>query len=376
MLLSDLQTPCLVADRTKLTANAERMRERARRHGVALRPHLKTTKSAEIALLAFGGERGPITVSTLKEAEYFAAHGFNDITYAVAVVPNKFSRAADLVARDVDLKLLVSEFAAGEALAAFAADATRPIAVMLEIDSGEHRTGFLPSEEALVSTARMLDACPGVRCVGLLTHGGHSYNGRSVSDFERVAAEERGALLTARDRLAELGVSKLTLSSGSTPTATFGSDFRGLDELRPGVYLAGDLFQAQLGTNTVDDIAISVLASVIAHDRERNKLTIDAGGLALSKDRSTAKAPVDQGFGLVVREDGSRIEGDPIVAGVHQEHGEVTSTSSLPYDELAVGAAVRVLPNHVCMTAAAYDRYFVVDGDRTVVAEWEKISGW
>lgn len=376
MLLSDLQTPCLIADRSKLAANAERMLARTRQHGVALRPHLKTTKSVDIALLAFGGKRGPITVSTLKEAEYFAGHGFTDIIYAVAVAPNKFSRAADLIARGVDLKLLVSGQAAGEALAAFASDSNRPMGVMLEIDSGEHRTGFLPHDEALLHTARILSECPGVRCAGLLTHGGHSYGGRSVSDFERVAAEERSALLAARDRLSEVGISALVLSSGSTPTATFGGDYSGLDELRPGVYLAGDLFQAQLGTTTIDDIAIAVLASVIAHDPQRNKLTIDAGGLALSKDRSTAQAPVDQGFGLVVREDGSRIDGDPIVAGVHQEHGEVTSATTLPYDSLAIGTSVRVLPNHVCMTAAAYDRYFVVDGDRSVVAQWEKISGW
>ncbi len=374
MLLSDLQTPCLIADRGKLRANAERMLKRVRKHGVNLRPHLKTTKSVDMALLAHDGDRGPITVSTLKEAEYFGAHGFTDITYAVAVTPNKFSRAADLVARGVDLKLLVSGLAAGQALAEF--EAPTPFRVMLEIDSGEHRTGFLPDDDALLQTAQRFAQSESVRCVGLLTHGGHSYSGRSISDFERVAVEERAALMAARDRLAKIGIEPLVLSSGSTPTATFGKEFAGLDELRPGVYLAGDLFQAQLGTVSLQNIAVSVLASVIAHDPIRNKLMIDAGGLALSKDRSTAQAPVDQGFGLIVHEDGSRIAGDPIVAGVHQEHGEVTSASPLPFDELPVGGTVRVLPNHVCMTAAAYDRYFIVDGGRSVVAEWEKISGW
>ena len=374
MLLSDLQTPCLIADLGKLRANATRMLERVRAHGVGLRPHLKTTKSVDMALLAHDGVRGPITVSTLKEAEYFAAHGFSDITYAVAVTPNKLSRAADLLVSGVELKLLVSGLAAGQALVEFSSPV--PFPVMLEVDSGEHRTGFLPDDDALLKTAKLLAESNGARCVGLLTHGGHSYHGRSIGDFQRVAAEERAALLAAQRRLSEIGLEQLVLSSGSTPTATFGTDFSGIDEIRPGVYLAGDLFQAQLGTVALEDIAVSVLASVIAHDPGRNKLMIDAGGLALSKDRSTAQAPVDQGYGLVVREDGSRIPGDPIVGGVHQEHGEVTSTAPLPFDALPVGSAVRVLPNHVCMTAAAYDRYHIVHGDNRIVDEWTKVAGW
>ena len=127
----------------------------------------------------------------------------------------------------------------------------------------------------------------------------------------------------------------------------------------------------------MQDIAISVLASVIAHDPVRNSLVVDAGALALSKDRSTQKSPVDYGYGLLVKADGSRFRNDLIVNGVHQEHGEVTSDAPIPYEELPVGSVVRILPNHVCMTAASYDRYFVTDGDGlSVVDEWEKTGGW
>lgn len=350
---------------------------RAQDQGVALRPHVKTTKCAEIARIAHGGAAGPITVSTLREAEYFALHGFTDITYAVGITPNKFARAVELIESGVELKVLVSTPAAADDLARFAAGRRNPLPVMLEIDCGEHRTGFLPSDDMLRSAAAVVGSCAGLQLAGLLTHGGHSYQGRSRAEFARVAEEERQALLAAETVvMAEQG-GELTLSSGSTPTATFGEDFSGVDEIRPGVYLAGDLFQAQLGTNDMNDIAISVLASVIAHDPQRNTLMIDAGGLALSKDRSTASAPIDQGYGVVVRADGSRFAKDPIVSAVHQEHGQVTSAAALPYDELAIGTAVRVLPNHVCMTAAPYDRYFVVEGDDSIVIdEWEKVAGW
>lgn len=377
MRLRELHTPCLIVNRTRLKANAARMRDKAKRHGVALRPHAKTTKSADIALLAHGGSLGPLTVSTLKEAEYFATHGFSDITYAVTIAPNKFPRAAALADSGVGLKVLVSSVNGAQGIADIAESRKPSLDVLLEIDCGEHRTGFLPDSERLAEAAFIVDRCHGLNLAGLLTHGGHSYLGRSPAEFICVAEEERQSLLVASAAVRDVVDAELVLSSGSTPTAAFAENFEGIDEIRPGVYLAGDLFQIQLGTAAMEDIAVSVLSTVIAHDRSRNTLMLDAGGLALSKDRSTASAPVDQGYGVVVGEDGSRFDQDPIVSSVHQEHGEVTSTVNLPYDEMPVGSVVRVLPNHVCMTAAPYDRYFVVDGDGDrVVAEWYKTTGW
>jgi len=381
MQLAELETPALIADRSRIAVNAQRMREHAAAHDIALRPHLKTTKSAAIARIAHGGEVGPGAVSTLREADYFLERGIADLTYAVCVTPNKFAHVADLVRRGADLKVLLASARIARQLAEFASGADVRIKAMIEIDCGDHRTGLAADAQELLVAAVMLNESVGVEFSGLLTHGGQSYACRSEAAIRQVADEEREALLSASARLKEAGVACQTLSSGSTPTAALGSNFSGLTELRPGVYLAGDLFQAQLGSCAFDDIAVSVLASVIAHDPTRNRLVLDAGGLALSKDRSTAEAPVDYGYGLVVRESGASfnkpVEHDMIVVGVSQEHGEVTSKSSLPFDELPIGSRVRVLPNHVCMTAAAYDRYYVVDsGGTDVIDEWDKASGW
>lgn len=375
--LFDLETPCLIADRGRLEANAGRMRVRAEKFRVRLRPHVKTTKSADIARIAHGGTEGPVTVSTLKEAEYFFRHGFSDICYAVAISPNKFAHAADLVVRGADLNVLVSSEVCARELAAAGGERSAAPGVMLEIDSGEHRTGFSPAGDDLIAAARHISECPDLRLEGLLTHGGHSYAAKSRAQIVAIAEEERSSLVTARQRLESEGLSVPVLSSGSTPTAAFGENFSGIDELRPGVYLTGDLFQAQLGSVEMDDIAITVLASVIAHDIERNTLVIDAGGLALSKDRSTQNSPVDYGYGLLLRADGTRLSADAIVHGVHQEHGEVGSAEPLPFAELPIGGLVRVLPNHACMTAAGYDTYFVTDGPGlSVVDEWDKTGGW
>jgi D-serine deaminase-like pyridoxal phosphate-dependent protein len=146
--------------------------------------------------------------------------------------------------------------------------------------------------------------------------------------------------------------------------------------VRAGVYMFGDLFQMQLGTHGPDGIALTVLSSVIGRRPERNAVLLDAGALALSKDRSTEKAPRDYGFGLLLDRAGRPSFGEAVVARVHQEHGEARGEEPLPLARLPVGARVRVAPNHSCITAAAHDRYHVVDGGERVVAVWERVNGW
>jgi D-serine deaminase-like pyridoxal phosphate-dependent protein len=168
----------------------------------------------------------------------------------------------------------------------------------------------------------------------------------------------------------------ISISAGSSPTATFLAKADGLTEIRAGVYTSGDLFQAGIGVQAEEDIAVSVLASVIGRNEARGRVVIDAGGLALSKDRSTAALPCDLGYGLVRDADGEETLGRLIVSGVHQEHGEIDGVSPEAFARLPIGAKVRVLPNHVCMTAAPYDHYLVIDGGSEIVDRWDKISGW
>ena len=102
----------------------------------------------------------------------------------------------------------------------------------------------------------------------------------------------------------------------------------------------------------------------------------DAGGLALSKDRSTAELPDDSGYGLVCDAATGRPFPGLRVRTANQEHGFVASDRPIAFDAFPIGAKVRVLPNHACMTAAAYDTYNVVDGDTEVVASWSRCNGW
>ncbi|MBI2584731.1 MAG: alanine racemase [Rhodospirillales bacterium] len=376
MALDDLLTPALVLDAARLHTNARKMRERAEALGVALRPHMKTAKSAEVAKAALAGAKGKglggVTVATLREAEYFLDHGFRDITYAVCIVPKKLALVATLTAQGADLKILTDDAGVASAIAGDG----RPFQVLIEIDCGEHRTGVAPDSPQLLEIAEILGRGGNVTVAGVLTHAGHSYACRSPDEMAKVAEDERAAAVAAAARLRDAGFACPTVSVGSTPTARYAKSLEGVTEMRPGVYLLGDLYQAGIGTCAVTDIAASVLASVIAHRRGENALLIDAGGLALSKDRATQALPEDQGYGLVCdMRTGTPFAGVKVTS-VHQEHGHVTADAPLPFEKLPVGAKVRVLPNHVCMTAAAYDTFHVIDGQGRVTATWDRCHGW
>lgn len=167
------------------------------------------------------------------------------------------------------------------------------------------------------------------------------------------------------------------VSVGSTPTARHARHLDGVTEVRAGVYMFGDLVQAGIGSCAVDDIAVSVLASVIGHRPDKGWIITDAGWMAMSRDRGTAAQAVDQGYGIVCDRAGRPFE-DLIVAQANQEHGVLAlrKGSGAERPDLPVGTLVRILPNHACATAAQYDCYHVLDGEGRRYAEWPRINGW
>jgi hypothetical protein len=235
MTLDDLPTPCLVLDLGILKANLARMQAAVARHpGLTLRPHMKTAKSLAVADLAAPG-KGPITVSTVAEARYFAGGGFNDQIYAVGITPAKLDAIAALNAQGADVKVITDDL---DVAAAIAAHQGR-LRALVEVDCGEGRGGVTPDGELLTEIAGRL----GARCVGVMTHAGHSYNERSIPGVAAVAeTEHRGAALAA-ERLRAAGIAVEVVSLGSSPTALYGKDMAGITDVRAGVYMFGDLFQ-------------------------------------------------------------------------------------------------------------------------------------
>ena len=386
--LAELTTPALMLDSTVLERNCAAMARRAAHHGVALRPHLKTSKSADVARLATRGHSGAITVSTVAEADYFARHGFVDLTYAVGISAGKID-ALHRIQRThgARVTLIADRVEAVRAVAARARALGATFGLLIEIDTGGGRGGIAPDDEALLAVAREVQGSGSLTLAGVLTHAGHSYHANGLAAIRAIAEAERAGAVHAAERLRAAGFEVGVVSVGATPTAVCAERLDGVTEMRPGVYTFFDLDQAARGICGIEDIALSVLASVIGHNPRSRRVLIDAGALALSKDESAAEFRDGLGFGLVCHGAGAKPLDGLRVAELHQEHGLIACDAEgdgrgdadvqAMFEALPIGSRVRILPHHACMTAAPYDRYHVVRGPgASVHAVWGKAHGW
>jgi D-serine deaminase-like pyridoxal phosphate-dependent protein len=376
MQLAEIETPALVLDVPVVDANIARMRARLAALGVAFRPHLKTAKAIDVARRMYDTGVGAATVSTLKEAEYFASHGFTDILYAVGITPGKLAHVVNLRARGVDLKIILDNREAAQAVAAHARSVGAALPTLIEIDCDGHRAGVKHDSAELVEIGRILHAAGSL--AGVMTHAGASYDCLSIEAIRAMAEQERARTVAAATGLRAAGLPCAIVSVGSSPTATYAARLDGVTEVRAGVFVFFDLVMAGIGVCRIEDIALSVLTTVIGHQREKGWVITDAGWMAMSRDRGTEKQAVDQGYGLVCDEAGRPLA-DLIMRGANQEHGIIAHRSGEPVQTpmLPLGTRLRVLPNHACATGAQHDRYLAVRGESPeITAVWPRFSGW
>jgi D-serine deaminase-like pyridoxal phosphate-dependent protein len=372
MDIDRLETPSLILDAVVMDHNIRRLQSRLRAANVPLRPHLKTSKCVQVArAIAAHGERG-IAVSTLREAERFAAAGFRDILYAVVIAPDKLARAAALRAAGTELTLLIDGADIARRAAMAAARHGVELAVLIEVDVDGHRSGVDPA--ALEPLARLIASSPGLRLRGIASHAGSAYDCRGRDGIARVAERERVLMIGAARLLRDSGLPCEVVSVGSTPTAIAAESFAGITEVRAGVFVFNDLMQAQLGVCAFEDIALGVLCSVIGHHRAGDRLIVDAGWSALSQDSLLeGEARI---FGRLCAADG-RLLPDLAVTLLNQEHGIVTHLAGRPLAarEFPVGTKLRVLPVHACATASMHDGYQVLE-DGVLAERWPRFGGW
>ncbi len=356
--IGDLPTPALLLDLERLEANLARMAAKARSLGVALRPHVKTHKCGEIAQRQRElGARG-ITVSTLYEAQVFADHGFDDITWAFPVPLSRLGEARALAER-ARLGLVVDT---AEAVAALERS-RHPFRVWLKVDCGYHRAGVDPCATTSIELARAIHDAPTLDFAGILTHSGHAYHARSRPEMASIAEEERRVMDQFAARIREAGIAVPEVSVGSTPAMSAVERLDGVSEVRPGNYVFYDYTQTVLGVCTVTDCAVTVLASVVSAQPGGRHSVIDAGALALSKDTGPEFGPHRTMGEMFEDDDPGKLRRDARVVSLSQEHGLVNR-------RLPVGLRIRILPNHSCLTTACFDEYHVVRGDQ-VVDRWK-----
>ena len=374
--LAQLETPALLLDVGQMDRNIERMRAQVAQHQVAFRPHVKTNKCMDVTQRLLDAGATGITVSTLREADYFGAQGVRDVLYAVSMSPNKLDHALRLRASGMKLTVIVDNVEMALQLNPGRLSGVARLDVLIEIDSDGHRSGVTPEAAELLDIAQALRSV-GLDVGGVMTHAGDSYNCRSADALRALAEQERAAVVRAAQRLREAGYSCPVVSVGSTPTALFAEHLEGVTEVRAGVFIFFDLVMAGIGVCRTDEIALSVLATVIGHQKEKGWTLTDAGWMAMSRDRGTSKQTVDQGYGLVCDLAGHPL-GDMLMVDANQEHGILAPRSGEALDApwLPVGTQVRILPNHACATAAQFPAYQVLDAGQQVTDCWQRFYGW
>ncbi len=369
-------TPCLLLDVDRMTRNIQDLEARLAGLGVPLRPHVKTCKSIEIARRMMAENSPGITVSTLAEAEYFFSHGIDDQFYAVGLAPGKLERIAGLYRNGLALKLTLDNSGAARRLGEAAVRLDCAFTVLLEIDADGQRGGFRPNDPDLTEAAETVTK-GGCRVLGVMTHMGASYDCRDAGCLQRAAEHERLAVVNAADQLRRAGFESLMVSVGSTPTASFARNLDGVTEVRAGTYVFMDLVMAGLGVCGIEDIAISVLTEVIGSRPQAGEWLVDAGWMALSRDRGTAAQDVDCGYGLVCDESGKIVD-NIIVRATSQEHGILARRDgeAIEPDRFEIGQRLRILPNHACATAAQHDGYWLIGEDLDPGRIWPRMHGW
>jgi D-serine deaminase-like pyridoxal phosphate-dependent protein len=366
-----------LVDVERMQRNIERMQARAHALGVRFRPHVKTTKCQQVVDAQTAAGAQGITVSTLKEAEAFFAAGSTDILYAVGMVPARLPQVLALRRRGCELKIITDNLQSARAIAAFSSGHGVGLEAWIEIDTDGHRSGVKPEDESLLPIGRALHE-GGARLGGVMTHAGSSYDFDRDDQLRQIAEQERAGAVRAAERLRVAGLPCPVVSVGSTPTALRAQSLQGVTELRAGVYVFFDLVMHNVGVCSLDDIALSVMTTVIGHQQEKGWAIVDAGWMAMSRDRGTQKQPRDFGFGLVCNEAGEPLAGGYLMSSANQEHGIVSRADGVDPDiasRLPIGTRLRILPNHACATGAQHPQYHAISTDDQV-AEWPRFYGW
>ena len=363
-----ISQPTLLLDETRVRANLARMATKAAHSGVRLRPHFKTHQSAQIGdwFREYGTQA--ITVSSVEMADYFANHGWVDITIAFPVNLRQIA-ALNRLAQRVQLGLLVESMAVVEQLDR---QLTSPVAIWLKVDVGYRRTGLAwDDKEGALAVAAAVARSRLLRMVGILTHAGHTYPARGAAAVRHIYREALSRLQALQASLRQSGFA-VAISIGDTPGCSVVESFAEVDEIRPGNYVFYDVMQWEIGACRESDIAVALACPIVAKHPARQQLVIYGGAVHLSKESlTTADGCSSYGRIAQLRADGwVRAHPSAHVVSLSQEHGIVDADTALLAD-VQVGDLLAVLPVHSCLTANLSGRYLTVSGEEINMARYK-----
>ena len=360
-MFTNLRTPAVLIDRQRALRNIARVQDLATAAGVRLRPHAKTHKSPDVARWQL--ERGAVGICCAKlgEAEVFVDAGIRDIRLPYPVNPSNAARVLALMDRAA-ISIIVDHPAVAQGWSDAMRQTGRTLDVLIKVDVGFHRCGIDPAGNA-VGFVKTIASLPGLKLRGLLSHAGHGYHAQSEDDLARIAAQEVATLVRIKEDASREGIAIDEMSVGATPTLRYSARQRGITELRPGNYVYFDRTQVALGAATLDDCALTVLATVVA--KHEGRIILDCGSKTLTSDqaRGITTAP---GSGAVLKDAASpnrQVDESLTIERLSEEHATVGVTGSTL---LEPGDRVQVVPNHSCVVSNMVDAVHIVEGGRFI----------
>jgi D-serine deaminase-like pyridoxal phosphate-dependent protein len=359
--ISELLTPCVLIEQSRVERNLDRMQSAANAGGKRLRPHTKTHKSVVLAGRQLARGAAGICCAKLGEAEVFAAEGIDDIRIAYPLNPVNADRVLALLER-TRLSFIIDHPDVARGWSDAMQNAGRIVDVLVKVDVGLHRCGIDPNAVTAADFVAGVAAMPGLHFRGLLSHAGHAYGAASPAEAETIAQNEACALTSLAERVKQLGVDVEEISVGATPTARFSARLDDVTELRPGNYAYYDRMQVALGSASWEDCALTVLARVVT-THAPDRIILDSGSKTLSSD--LVKGPRPQpGYGVVLKAlHSSTPDESLLIERLSEEHAVVKPDGPSP---LRPGELVRIVPNHSCVVSNLVDHVWLVDGEQVV----------
>jgi D-serine deaminase-like pyridoxal phosphate-dependent protein len=363
----NITVPTLLVDKDKCYANIKFMSDKAKKNNLIFRPHFKTHQSLEIAnwYREFGIDK--ITVSSLRMAEYFAGDNWNDITVAFPVNVLEIERINTL-AEKITLNLLITSY---EAVNILNGKLKSKVNFFIKIDTGTHRTGIDAKNRneinELLSESKKSDK---LIFKGFLAHSGHTYKANSIEEVQNIHNEELKIMNELKTGYIK-DYPEIICSVGDTPACSLLDNFEGMDEIRPGNFVFYDLQQWQIGSCSIDKIAVAMACPVVSKNDERKEILIYGGGVHFSKEVST----LDDGtsyFGYVVKMNDNGWElpdKKSYIRALSQEHGIIKASDEL-FNKIKIGDVVGILPIHSCMTADCMKKMCTLRGEEIKMMQY------
>lgn len=361
-LKSFIDTPSLVLDIGIFKGNVKELLKICNANGVSLQPHAKTHRTPQLGLLQQELGCDGLCVAKLGEAEGFAKAGIKKITVAYPILgSNKVERARALAA-SIDLTLAVDSVIGAESIGKIFTQHSQVCPVLLIIDSGLGRDGALP--ENAPNIAKAINAVPGVKVVGIMTHEGVVYGASDRDSMIAVAKQTSEMMVNVGDAITKAGVDISRVSMGSSASARVAATVPGVNQIRPGIFAFNDLGQIALGNATFETCAVRVLSTIVSRPTP-DTAVIDAGSKSLSADLLPAKEHRDEypGHGLIIGKTGWIIE------RLSEEHGMLKWMGEGTPPDMNIGEQIQIIPNHVCTAFSSLN-------ESVVISQGEVIDRW